>query len=88
MGALAGGQVTLGFQRPSLVPFSTPDDPNGYNDTSISGDIISDLYNEFVATCREAESEMLVKTLLGTCFARSDSLARCRHSLASYYHID
>lgn len=54
------GQQTLTPTIPvNPIPFSAPDDPNGYNDTAISGDMVTELYTEFVATCRQAESERL-----------------------------
>lgn len=52
-------------QSPVLKPFSAPNDENGYNDTSITNDMINDVYAEFVIKTREADSAKYARTLTG-----------------------
>lgn len=43
-------------QSPVLKPFSALNDENGYNNASITNDMINDVYAEFVSKTREADS--------------------------------
>lgn len=53
------------FGRNSLSTFSSPTDGDGYNDAFITGDLITDLYLEFVAKVRQSESVEYCKTRTG-----------------------
>lgn len=53
------------FQR-AAKPFSAPDDPHGYNDSSFTGAVLTNLYEDFVRKTRQAESEAYLRTLHGT----------------------
>lgn len=50
---------------PTLQAFSDPNDPLGYNDTSITDDMISDVHIQFSQHSREEESSMYLRTLTG-----------------------
>lgn len=66
-----GAQTTLFANvnnRPTLRPFTSklgPEDPHGYRDNSITGDLVTDIYKEFAETCRQPESEAYLRTLPG-----------------------
>jgi hypothetical protein len=65
------------FDVKPLVPFSTPYDPAGYADASISDDLISDVYLEFSERTRKSESERYLRTLTG-CLHMTDAASdRC-----------
>lgn len=64
-------QAEAGIKVQTLRAFSAPDDPDGYNDTSISGDIISELYMEF-GSSRKEESEAFLKTTSGSLYPYLD----------------
>lgn len=51
--------------KPALVPFSSPTDPDGYNDSVISDDMIGEVYSHFIQV-RRAESETLLRCITGT----------------------
>lgn len=56
------------LSRPSvlpitILPFSDPDDPLGYNDTSITHDLITDVYILFSNNTRRAESSQYLRSL-------------------------
>ena len=48
----------------TIIPFSEPADPFGYNLTSISGDMVTEVYKHF-GECRKVESTNFIKTLSG-----------------------
>jgi hypothetical protein len=63
-----GGTGILSFYNgnsANATPFSNPYDPNGYNDTSISDAIITELYKHFIDNCRQRESEAHLRSLTG-----------------------
>lgn len=52
--------------KPNLLEaVSPPSDPHGYADTCISGDMITDVYLEWVHRTRQPESEQHLRTLTG-----------------------
>ena len=53
------------LKAPSLIPFSSPTDPNGYNDQPITDDFITDVYLTFGAKSRGQESMHYCKTRSG-----------------------
>jgi hypothetical protein len=53
------------FQLSKIKAFSGPYDPDGYNDDSISDDLITDAYLEFCAHTRIIESEAYARILSG-----------------------
>jgi hypothetical protein len=53
------------FHRSKTKAFSGPYDENGYNDDSISDDLITDAYLEFSAHTRIIESEAYARVLSG-----------------------
>jgi len=48
-----------------LKKFSDMKDRDGYNDTPITDDMVTDLYQQFVKQTRQPESEEYCKTLTG-----------------------
>jgi hypothetical protein len=48
-----------------LQEFSSPADADGYSDKSITDDLITDIYVEFVDHVRGPESDEYLKTLKG-----------------------
>jgi hypothetical protein len=48
-----------------LIPFSGPYDPDGYGDTFMTHDLITDIYLEFSERTRKKESDEYIKTLTG-----------------------
>lgn len=59
------GYSSYFHKPPALLPFSTPDDKDGYNAIPISNDLITDAYQEFCKRTRQAESEKYLKILTG-----------------------
>ncbi|KAJ7157998.1 hypothetical protein C8R43DRAFT_1180381 [Mycena crocata] len=57
----------LGPKTCILQTFSTPDDSNGYNDKSITDDLISDVFLLFSNRTRIAESTKYLQTLSAVC---------------------
>jgi hypothetical protein len=53
------------FQEVELTEFSGPHDPLGYNDKSISDDLITDILLEFTKRTRKLESAEYLQTLHG-----------------------
>ena len=53
------------FHLSKTKAFSGPYDPDGYNDGSISDDLITDAYLEFSAHTRIIESEAYARVLSG-----------------------
>lgn len=49
----------------NLEEFSGPWDPNGYNDRSITDNLITDIFVDFNTRTRSAESQDYLKTLTG-----------------------
>jgi len=56
------------FQRttplPAPAPFSAPDAHDGFNDQSITGDLITDIYHDW-AEVRKEEGSMLLRAIDG-----------------------
>ncbi|KAJ3476001.1 hypothetical protein NLI96_g11459 [Meripilus lineatus] len=52
-----------------LFPFSAPDDVDGYNDQTISSDMVSEVYQEFYERSRQEESIKHTRTLTGECIS-------------------
>ncbi|KAF7969565.1 hypothetical protein HWV62_26925 [Athelia sp. TMB] len=64
--------------QPSLVAsklreFSGPWDPSGYNDTSITDDLISDVYLSFSDRTRTQESQTYLRTLTAQCVSMDNT---------------
>jgi preprotein translocase subunit Sss1 len=58
---------TFNLQAPvCLKKFSEMKDKDKYNDTPITDDMITDLYQQFVKRTRQPESEEYCKTLTGS----------------------
>lgn len=53
------------FLKAPLRSFSKPDDIGGYSDTSITDDMISDIYLKFSQSTRVEESNDHLRTLTG-----------------------
>jgi hypothetical protein len=53
------------FQKVELTEFTSPQDPFGYNDKSISHDLITDILLEFTKRTRMFESANYLQTLHG-----------------------
>ena len=51
--------------RPRLEMYTSPEDPLGYADTSITDDMITHVYSEFSGQSRRRESEEYLCTLTG-----------------------
>ena len=51
--------------RPCLETYTSPEDPLGYADTSITDDMITHVYSEFSERSRHRESEEYLHTLTG-----------------------
>ena len=49
----------------SLQPFSEPFDVDGYDARSITHDLVTEVYEEFVRRTREMESTRYLRTLSG-----------------------
>lgn len=54
---------------PSLSQFSTPTDPEGYNDSWVTDDVVTDIYGYWSTFCRAKESSEYMKTLDGVCLS-------------------
>lgn len=52
---------------PKLKDFSGPWDPTGYNDGSITDDLITDVFLDFSDRTRASESQDYLRTLKGKC---------------------
>ena len=63
--AFEGQMTAMPLFRPTLQAYSDPIDSEGYADTSITDDMISDVYLEFSHRTREAESTNYLQTLSG-----------------------
>ncbi|KAG0698511.1 hypothetical protein DFH29DRAFT_1018080 [Suillus ampliporus] len=61
----AGGHMNAGRQ-PGLQAFSEPDDQLGYDNKSISHDIITEVFVDFTTCTREKESALYLKSLSGS----------------------
>jgi len=59
------GRRTNPFQPLELQEFSGWKDPNGYNDGSITNDMVTDIYLEFIKKTRRVESSDYCKTRTG-----------------------
>ncbi|KAJ7166768.1 hypothetical protein C8R46DRAFT_1351047 [Mycena filopes] len=57
----------LGLDTCVLTPFSAPDDLDGYNDKSITDDLITDVFLEFSNRTRLAECSKYLRTLHAVC---------------------
>lgn len=55
--------MTSSMSPPSLYPFSELSDPEGYNDDSISDDIVTEIYLHFFGKVRSKKSVQYMKTL-------------------------
>lgn len=56
------------FKPNPLQVFSNPSDASGYNDKSISDDMITALFIDFSERTQQAESQEYLRTLTGTLF--------------------
>jgi hypothetical protein len=54
-----------GLRVVKLKEFSSPTSETGYNDQSITSDLATDLYLDFINKTRQAESTEYCKTLTG-----------------------
>lgn len=59
------GQQNRMTERNSVRPFSSPTDENGYGDSFITNDLITDLYLDFIAKGRKSESIEYAQTRTG-----------------------
>lgn len=59
-----GQQLTLAGRVKDVIPFSSPRDPDGYDDHSITNDIITEVYLQF-GQLRARESAAYLRTLTG-----------------------
>lgn len=57
------GKLSFGQSAPAL--FSSPDDPAGYADTSVSAELVTDVYVNYIEASRKEESERFCRSLLG-----------------------
>jgi hypothetical protein len=57
------GKITDFFKV--FAPFSSPYDPQGYNDTSINHGQITEVYKHFVANSCQVESECHLRSITG-----------------------
>ena len=55
------------FQPVALQKFSARDNADGYNDNSMTHEMVTDIYLEFVNKTRERESSSYCKTRTGQC---------------------
>jgi hypothetical protein len=62
-----GGRRPNMFQPLALQKFSGWDNPDGYDDDSMTHEMITDIYLEFVKKTRERESSLYCKTRTGQC---------------------
>lgn len=60
----AGGRMNAGRQ-PGLQAFSEMDDQLGYDNKSISHEIITEVFVDFTTRTREKESALYIKSLSG-----------------------
>ena len=63
---------TTTFRSDPLMPFSSPFDPEGYADNSITHDLITELFLMFHERGRKKESDDYLKTLTGESTLLSD----------------
>ncbi|KAF8121638.1 hypothetical protein EV363DRAFT_1180600, partial [Boletus edulis] len=57
------GLTKFGITANTLKPFSTPDDPQGYADKSISHEVITEVFLDFSGRTRQAESQLYLRSL-------------------------
>lgn len=53
------------LDRPNFQQFSTPENKQGYNDSPITHDLITDVYLEFIQRTRQEESSEYCRTRTG-----------------------
>jgi hypothetical protein len=53
------------FETVPVEPFSAPYDAEGYADTSISDDMVTDVFLEFSSRTRKKESEKYLRSITG-----------------------
>ena len=53
------------FETAPVEPFSAPYDAGGYADTSISHDMVTDVFLEFSSRTRKNESEKYLRSITG-----------------------
>ena len=78
------------FKPVVLQQFSAPDSTTGYNDRSISDEIITEVYLEFGQKTRQEESSEYLKTVTGKQFLLSrlhfhKFLPPCSHTVQQPY---
>ncbi|KAG6379441.1 hypothetical protein JVT61DRAFT_11916 [Boletus reticuloceps] len=61
------GLAKFGITANMLKPFSTPDDPQGYADKSISHEVITEVFLDFSGRTRQAESQLYLRSLPTRC---------------------
>lgn len=59
-------QRQAAYKSPALEKFSDPEEAKGYANSSITDDLISDVFLAFSERTRQSESEDYLRTLTGT----------------------
>lgn len=59
------GAMAQHFQNVTVPSFSSPSEESGYSESSISADLITEVYDKFVQSSRMTESNQLCQGFTG-----------------------